>query len=169
MKKQLKGFTIIEVVLVLAIAGLIFLMVFLALPALQRNQRNTARRNDVGIVSAAIQTYMSNNRGAVPPAAQCTVNETTGVWSGGSFCDYIREVSMNVVHVRVFNGLSAAANINADNILSDANRIRVYTGATCGVGSQAGQVVPTSARNQSAVIMRMEAGGNATIPYCVDV
>lgn len=32
-----KGFTIIEVVLVLAIAGLIFLMVFLALPALQRS------------------------------------------------------------------------------------------------------------------------------------
>ena len=31
-----KGFTIIEVVLVLAIAGLIFLMVFVALPALQR-------------------------------------------------------------------------------------------------------------------------------------
>ncbi|MBP6925380.1 prepilin-type N-terminal cleavage/methylation domain-containing protein [Candidatus Saccharibacteria bacterium] len=29
-----KGFTIIEVVLVLAIAGLIFLMVFIALPAL---------------------------------------------------------------------------------------------------------------------------------------
>ena len=36
-----KGFTIIEVVLVLAIAGLIFLMVFLALPALQRSQRDS--------------------------------------------------------------------------------------------------------------------------------
>lgn len=39
-----KGFTIIEVVLVLAIAGLIFLAVFLALPALQRNQRDTQRK-----------------------------------------------------------------------------------------------------------------------------
>ena len=38
------GFTIIEVVLVLAIAGLIFLMVFIALPALQRSQRDTERR-----------------------------------------------------------------------------------------------------------------------------
>ena len=37
-----KGFTIIEVVLVLAIAGLIFLMVFVALPALQRGQREPA-------------------------------------------------------------------------------------------------------------------------------
>ena len=39
-KSNTKGLTIIEVVLVLAIAGLIFLMVFIALPALQRNQRD---------------------------------------------------------------------------------------------------------------------------------
>ena len=42
-----KGFTIIEVVLVLAIAGLIFLMVFIALPALQRNQRDTQRKTSL--------------------------------------------------------------------------------------------------------------------------
>ncbi|PLS80866.1 hypothetical protein CYG49_03830, partial [Candidatus Saccharibacteria bacterium] len=42
------GFTIIEVVLVLAIAALIFLIVFLAVPALQRGQRDTQRRSDVG-------------------------------------------------------------------------------------------------------------------------
>ena len=41
---QAEGFTIIEVVLVLAIAGLIFLMVFVALPALQRSQRDTQRK-----------------------------------------------------------------------------------------------------------------------------
>ena len=58
-----KGFTIIEVVLVLAIAGLIFLMVFLALPALQRSQRDTARKNDVALVSSAIKSWRSNNRG----------------------------------------------------------------------------------------------------------
>ena len=47
-----KGFTIIEVVLVLAIAGLIFLMVFLALPALQRSQRDTQRKNDISRLQA---------------------------------------------------------------------------------------------------------------------
>ena len=45
--KHRKGFTIIEVVLVLAIAGLIFLMIFIAFPALQRGQRNTQRRRDL--------------------------------------------------------------------------------------------------------------------------
>jgi prepilin-type N-terminal cleavage/methylation domain-containing protein len=36
LSKKEKGFTIIEVMIVLAIAGLIMLVVFLAVPALQR-------------------------------------------------------------------------------------------------------------------------------------
>lgn len=58
-----KGFTIIEVVLVLAIAGLIFLMVFIAWPALQRNQRDTQRRNDYSMLSTAISGFITNNGG----------------------------------------------------------------------------------------------------------
>lgn len=58
-----KGFTIIEVVLVLAIAGLIFLMVFLALPALQRSQRDAQRKQDVAIVVTALHNWKANNKG----------------------------------------------------------------------------------------------------------
>ena len=61
-----EGFTIIEVMLVLAIAALIFLMVFVALPALQRGQRDTARKNDVQNIAAAVTQYTSNNRGKFP-------------------------------------------------------------------------------------------------------
>lgn len=68
-KQKNKGFTIIEVVLVLAIAGLIFMMVFVALPALQRNQRDTARKNDVGRAITAIVSYSSANRGNIPTSA----------------------------------------------------------------------------------------------------
>lgn len=73
MKKQLdtrNGFTIIEVVLVLAIAGLIFLMVFIALPALQRSQRDTQRSNDVSRLSTAINNFKSNNRGNIPGSSK---------------------------------------------------------------------------------------------------
>ena len=59
-----QGFTIIEVVLVLAIAGLIFLMVFVALPALQRSQRDTARRNDMSRVDTALTQYITNHQSA---------------------------------------------------------------------------------------------------------
>lgn len=65
-----KGFTIIEVVLVLAIAGLIFLMVFVALPSLQRGQRDTQRRDDVSRVVSQLQSYSTNNRGALPTGDQ---------------------------------------------------------------------------------------------------
>ena len=58
-----KAFTIIEVVLVLAIAGLIFLMVFIALPALQRNQRDTQRKNDMSRILSQLKVYQSNSRG----------------------------------------------------------------------------------------------------------
>ena len=60
-----KGFTIIEVVLVLAIAGLIFLMVFIALPALQRSQRNTQREDDLARVLTGVNNYQTNNNGKV--------------------------------------------------------------------------------------------------------
>ena len=64
--KAKKGFTIIEVVLVLAIAGLIFLMVFIALPALQRSQRDTQRRQDLSRAITAVQNYQTNNKGNIP-------------------------------------------------------------------------------------------------------
>ena len=79
MVKNLKtksGFTIIEVVLVLAIAGLIFLMVFLALPALQRSQRDTQRRDDLARFASQISQYESNNRGKVP-----NPTVTPGIWA----------------------------------------------------------------------------------------
>lgn len=66
--KNAKGFTIIEVVLVLAIAGLIFLVVFLALPALQRGQRDTQRKQDLGRFMSQLTAYQSNTQGQLPTA-----------------------------------------------------------------------------------------------------
>ncbi|MBS7346734.1 MAG: type II secretion system protein [Candidatus Sacchiramonaceae bacterium] len=63
---QTNAFTIIEVVLVLAIAGLIFLMVFVALPALQRNQRDARRKQDLSLLKDAFERYKANNKGRIP-------------------------------------------------------------------------------------------------------
>lgn len=65
-QRKSRGFTIIEVVLVLAIAGLILLMVFIALPALQRGQRDTQRRNDLSRLISQVNSYQTNTRGSVP-------------------------------------------------------------------------------------------------------
>lgn len=81
-----KGFTIIEVVLVLAIAALIFLMVFIALPALQRNQRDTARKEELGKVVSAVTTWQSTHRGASPAStdAEAFAKYVDGTYSNGS-------------------------------------------------------------------------------------
>ena len=80
-KQTNKGFTIIEVVLVLAIAGLIFLMVFVALPALNSSQRDTARKADVGSVASAVTTFSNNNRGTFPTTANM-VTQLEGTGTG---------------------------------------------------------------------------------------
>ena len=76
MPNKKSGFTIIEVVLVLAIAGLIFLMVFVALPSLQRSQRDTQRKNDLSTLSSAMVSYSSNNN-KLPSTDAATVDTTT--------------------------------------------------------------------------------------------
>jgi|GEM_PF-309356 len=85
-KKQ--GFTIIEVILVLAIAGLIFLIVFLALPQLQRSRRDTQRKNDLNLLYTAFFTFQSNT-GDLP-----TYNEVFAALHhtntpAGDFVDYL--------------------------------------------------------------------------------
>ena len=73
------GFTIIEVVLVLAIAGLIFLMVFLAFPALRRSQQDTQRRQTLSALKTAVMRYQDNNNGRLPcGSTSCTTPAVEG-------------------------------------------------------------------------------------------
>ncbi len=59
-KANERGFTIIEVMIVLAIAALILIIVFLAVPALKRSQRNLERRQDAQVIFAAIEECLDN-------------------------------------------------------------------------------------------------------------
>lgn len=64
-----QGFTIIEVLIVLAIAGLIMLIVFIAVPALQRNGRNTQYRNEANRILSAVQEKANNTANGTLPGA----------------------------------------------------------------------------------------------------
>jgi prepilin-type N-terminal cleavage/methylation domain-containing protein len=83
-KSNKDGFTIIEVMIVLAIAGLILLIVFLAVPALQRSSRNTQRKNDAAAVGASIANYIANNGGTVPTEIGSTATNTLTVGSAAT-------------------------------------------------------------------------------------
>jgi type II secretory pathway pseudopilin PulG len=60
------GFTIIETLIVIAVAGLIFLMVFEAIPSLERNSRNNQRKQDIQTILEAVSHWELNNSGTIP-------------------------------------------------------------------------------------------------------
>lgn len=98
--KGQSGFTIIEVLIVLAIAGLILLIVFLAVPTLQRNQRNAGRKQDGGKLVTAVQNFVSNNNGNLPgsPTALTPVQATTdakAIWedAGGTGLSQLKDLT----------------------------------------------------------------------------
>ena len=57
------GFTIIEILITMSIAGLIMVVVFIAIPQLQRNARNEARKRDVARLMASVRECVAHNRG----------------------------------------------------------------------------------------------------------
>lgn len=64
--QSINGFTIIEVMIVLVIAAAIILIVFLAVPALQRNSRNNARKSDASRVFSSAQEWRTLNNNTLP-------------------------------------------------------------------------------------------------------
>lgn len=127
-QQKTKGFTIIEVVLVLAIAGLIFLMVFLALPALQRSQRDTARKDDLSRLVAAATSFRSNNGGTSPftfnASGQLSAAPTTLVTgyitNGGST---FNDPGSNAAYTFT----TGAITVDNDSATTTVGQIAVYT------------------------------------------
>ncbi len=79
--KQSRGFTIIEVMIVLAIAGLILAIVFLAVPSLQRSARNNSRKNDAIHLAGIVSDYASNHAGVLPTGAQLVTAIANEHWA----------------------------------------------------------------------------------------
>lgn len=159
-QKKEKGFTIIEVVLVLAIAGLIFLMVFIALPALSRNQRDTQRKNDLSRAQTAITSFSSNNRGAIPTDWDGTFKTAYLTAGTESFVDPSGANSANSSFTSYSFTLLAADKTTPAFSTADSQNVIYYTVATtCG---DDGAVVTAGSRKVS-LRMALEGGGSACV------
>ena len=170
MKKQShkKGFTIIEVVLVLAIAGLIFLMVFVALPALQRNQRDTQRRDDYGMLSSAITSYSANNGGRLYKLAGASGFTTGGKNENLDAKKYINESGQdpNRKDYKLKAYMYTTYNSLADNNkIPQESEVFIVIGADCsGTNSSTGGDAPAAAANNKFAVYGYVESGNGT--YC---
>ena len=156
-KDNKKGFTIIEVVLVLAIAGLIFAMVFIALPALQRSQRDQSRKNDISTVAAAINNWNSANRNG-------------GTFNEESLRKYVEKLDQ-------YDKSSELKVATPGASMSVAgNQIKVMRGKKCPSSTPAPSADDPanitlqngSARN-AAVVVLLENNGSQKQLYCQDV
>lgn len=154
-----KGFTIIEVVLVLAIAGLIFMMVFVALPSLQKAQRDTARKNDASTVAALVESYSSNNGGQLPIDG--------GPYNGLStepFAKYLTEILVKNT-VKVITSASTGTDVST-SIAPSEDIIVVVKNSKCDTSASAKPERPiyNASNRLFTVITKLESGGGSY--YC---
>ena len=62
----------------LAVAGLIMAIVLVAIPQLQRSQRNSARKDILGRIKTEIDSYSGNNNGNVPAGLTAAAQSNFG-------------------------------------------------------------------------------------------
>ena len=156
-KDNKKGFTIIEVVLVLAIAGLIFAMVFIALPALQRSQRDHSRENDASVVAAAITKWNSANR------------------NGGTFNEEsLRKYVEKLDQYDKSSELKVATPGASMSVAS--NEIKVMRGKKCPASTPAPSAddpanitLQNGSSRNAVVVVLLENNGSQKQLYCQDV
>lgn len=167
--KPNRGFTIIEVMIVLAIAGLILAIVFIAVPQLQRNARDNARQNAVTRFKAELDTYASNNQGiypfrGTPIGTQHFLLEFVDRYITQPGVE-IENPTTGTQYTVAFGGGSAAVAGNRPS----PTEIRVYPGMRCSgeFASTGAYVAPGAANNQKsyAVMAQLDRGGTY---FCVD-
>lgn len=142
-KKGSSGFTIIEVTIVLAIAGLIMAIVFVAVPALQRNAHNTQRKSDASHLAGLVNEYASNHAGSLPNTASLSTMYSGEHWS----------IMTTTPSVTATIPASGAA-------YGSTTQMVVYTDATCDPSNST--VSTGSSDREFAVGFQIETSGSAT-------
>jgi len=168
LKKSDSGFTIIEVMIVLAIAALILLIVFLAVPALQRNSRNTSRKNDIGRVASALNEWESNHNGVTFTAGASNANITEVINSVGTLSQYtpVAAASIGANSFTVTTGAQSAMVGGTNNV--NVGSIQVVTGAHCNPNSDGSTLADSNTRRMTIQYL-VEQGANGVTPQCLDV
>ncbi len=168
MKKQRNGFTMIEVALVLGIAGLIFLMTFIALPALQRQARDAQRERDMAYFIEMAKKYQTNNRGALPINGNAIAGEFTRDPYLVNFVDPSGENYQYAVYDCMGSTGGSAGDkcnkvitmiddLNSKSFDENKNTLRVVQNAKC-TGDSSGVVFAPNSRKM-AVLYKLEGGG----------
>ena len=161
--KRQEGFTIIEVLIVLAIAGLIMLVVFLAVPNLQRSQRNNARKASVERIATAASNFVANNNGTLPTTS---ANVTSIISDAGTLSQYPGFAVAATLATAAANSLSLVAAGAGTPAALSVDGMQLVTGGKCGA-SGAATNAGASARNMALQYVQETSGGFTGV--CTDI
>jgi len=156
-----KGFTIVETLIVLAIAATIILVVLLAVPGLQRGSRNTTARTAASNIIAGWNEQVAALNGAspgVPTAAAGTITINNVVYKLATGVT----PTIGTVAAATTVGYSASAAVFASGGTTSVvapNTLIVATSATCN-GNNAAALGTTT---NIAVFYPVENGGTGAV------
>jgi prepilin-type N-terminal cleavage/methylation domain-containing protein len=71
------GFTLIEVVIAIAIGAMILAAVLVFVPTVQENRRDSQRKDNIAKIVSTVEQYASDNGGGNPTAAQLNARLTS--------------------------------------------------------------------------------------------
>lgn len=161
-KKRDQGFTIIEVMIVLAIAGLILVVVLIAIPQLQRNQRNSARQQILSRVSTELSSYAGSNSGAFPAAATADSAGNFGSDASSDTASFIGKYIKGTNVNDPSTGSPMTFVVGSPGTAPTQGQIRYVLSAECGVD---GSMTALSGQNRKFALAVGLEGGRA---YCLD-
>jgi prepilin-type N-terminal cleavage/methylation domain-containing protein len=147
-----QGFTIIEVMIVLVVAAVILLIVFLAVPALQRNSRNTQRKQAISNFAAAVNEWANNNNGVLPSTSANLTTANTGVNALANLPSLITApAAVTAASTSVANTSTTSTILYVPGTICAANGTATSTGASS---------------RQFTVLYQLETGGSSSSPQC---
>jgi len=151
--KKRQGFTIIEVLIVLAIGGLMITMVFAAIPFITRANQNNQRKNDVSIILQSISDYRLHNTGSF------TTNVANLKLSGVNKLGYYQDASVTIA-----NQISPTPASN-----KDTTTVKVYNYYKCSQLND-GTAVAGGSRDIIALFaLDKGSGSNNGSPQCKEM
>ena len=154
-----QGFTLVEVMIVLVIGGIILLLVFLAIPALQRSTRNYQRRQDVALALQAVSHYELNDTGKFPNecgglSQSCAVADPS-VGPNDYFMQFDKDKLRYYTSDEIYIDVATKADINPSN---DPNRVDIYNYEKCDPGGSGKAVVQGAGYNDVVALFAIDSG-----------
>jgi prepilin-type N-terminal cleavage/methylation domain-containing protein len=174
------GFTIVETLIVLAIAGLILLIVFEAIPTLERSSRNNQRKQDVSAILEAVSHYELNNSGNFPqkcgdiPSNACNKNRSDPSYPNDNFLLNTKltyyDLSVNPTAVSLDSQTATGPDpAFPRSPVIDPEKVEVFNYEKCDPDNQGAAIIAGAGFNDVVALYALELGNSGFISQCLQL